>query len=306
VPQAPYVFISYSQDSDEHVHRVTSYANWLRTNGVEAYVDKYEQSPPEGWALWCHEQVEKSEFVIVVCTETYERRVERKEEAPGIGRGATWEGAIISNEIYDATRGQTKFVPVVFDADDVEYVPFFLRSTSVYDLSDQESAESLYRRLTDQPEFVPAPLGEVQSFPQERLDQPVPVVPIPPPSATPAPPPPTAPEATPWLVDVIPGTWVVQIDSPVAPTTSMRLSLANGPAGPQFQAAAIIGPPGWTAQGTWQVLPGEQLALQGIQMMTMPFPQTGPWQVLNQFFSITQDELRGVTPMHESVIWRRE
>jgi hypothetical protein len=304
VPQTPYVFISYSQDSDAHVHRVTSYANWLRTNGVEAHVDKYEQSPPQGWALWCHEQVEKSEFVLVVCTATYERRVERKED-PGLGRGATWEGAIISNEIYDATRGQTKFVPVVFDAGDVEHVPFFLRSTSVYDLSDQESAESLYRRLTDQPEFVPPPLGEVQSFPQERLDQPIPVVPMPEPTVQQAPPP-TAAAVTPALMDVIEGTWVVQIDSPVFGTQTMQVSLENGPVGSQFQASAIIGPPGWTAQGMWQVLPGEQLALQGTQTMTMPFPQTGPWQALNQFFSITETELRGVTPMHESVIWRRQ
>ena len=87
------------------------------------------------------------------------------------------EGAIITGEIYDETQGQTKFIPAIFSSDDAQYVPFFLKGSSLYDLSDQDSLVDLYRRITNQPEYVPAALGEVMEFPQARLETPLEVVP---------------------------------------------------------------------------------------------------------------------------------
>src|SRR5438128_2618870 len=62
-----YVFISYSWDSEEHERRVYELAQWLRRSGVEAYIDKFETSPKEGWPTWCYPQIEKAKFVLVVC-----------------------------------------------------------------------------------------------------------------------------------------------------------------------------------------------------------------------------------------------
>jgi hypothetical protein len=306
VAQEPYVFISYSQESDEHVHRVLTLAQWLRHNGVDAYVDKFEQSPPEGWQLWCYQQVMKASYVLVVCTETYERRVLR-EESEGVGRGATWEGAIITNQIYDATHGQSKFIPVVFASDDIAHVPFFLDSSTVYEVSDERSLRALYRRITDQPEYVPAPLGEVIDFPQADLETARPVVPFPPPSAAgvPAPTPAPTPQRTARLADVIEGTWVVQIQT-VYGMQVMRITLTKGFLGRRnFEAVAVVGPPGWQATGDWEILPGEQLVLRGTQMLGQPFPQPALYQTFNQFFSITQSEMHGMSSAQEAVIWRR-
>lgn len=293
----------YSQESEDHIRRVLTLVQWLRSHGVDAYVDKFEQSPPQSCQLWCYEQLKKASYVLVVCTEEYERRILREEDE-GVGRGATWEGAIISSEIYDKTHGQSKYIPVVFSNDDVAHVPFFLTGSTFYNVGDEESLNDLYRRMTDQPEYVPAPLGEVMELPQDQLETQLPVVPIPPPAAAPSQPEASAqpePPAAVGLADVIEGEWAVQIQSPVLGTQVMRITMTPG----QFQASAMVGPPGWEATGTWQTLPGEQLVLQGVQVMTQPFPQQGPYQAFNQFFSITPSELHGTSGAQESVIWRR-
>jgi hypothetical protein len=83
---APRVFISYSHDSDEHRDRVLELANRLRADGIDAIIDQYVQSPREGWPGWCEAEIEKANFVLMVCTEIYLRRVRHKEER-GAGRG---------------------------------------------------------------------------------------------------------------------------------------------------------------------------------------------------------------------------
>ena len=60
---APRVFISYSHDSPEHKYRVLALSDRLRREGVDCSVDQYEQSPKEGWPLWCQRQVEQATFV---------------------------------------------------------------------------------------------------------------------------------------------------------------------------------------------------------------------------------------------------
>jgi hypothetical protein len=107
------VFISYSHDGPEHEERVLDLADRLREDGIDAEVDLYLQSPPEGWPAWCERQIENADFVLMVCTETYHRRV-RGEEEPGKGLGVVWEAAIIRQLLYDAGAVSTKFVPLLF------------------------------------------------------------------------------------------------------------------------------------------------------------------------------------------------
>jgi len=105
-PEHPKVFISYSHDSQEHVDRVLTLSDRLRADGIDCHIDQYEVSPPEGWAQWMVNQIEDADFVLVVCTEIYERRFRGREE-PSKGLGAQWEGAIITQEIYDAAAHNT-------------------------------------------------------------------------------------------------------------------------------------------------------------------------------------------------------
>lgn len=158
------VFVSYSHDSPGHVQRVLELANRLRSQGVDCHVDQYEVSPPEGWPAWMEDQIRSARFVLVVCTEVYARRVAGQEE-PGRGLGARWEGAIITQTLYDNGGRNDKFIPVVFKADDVATIPLFLRGATRYDLSTPAGYQDLYRHLTDQPRVIRPPLGAVEVLP---------------------------------------------------------------------------------------------------------------------------------------------
>jgi hypothetical protein len=122
VRAAPKVFISYSHDSREHEDRVLDLADRLRGGGIDAEIDQYEISPPEGWPAWCERQIKSAGFVLLVCTETYLRRV-NGEEAPGIGHGVLWEARIIRQLLYDAGSVSAKFVPVLFSDGSPSHIP---------------------------------------------------------------------------------------------------------------------------------------------------------------------------------------
>jgi SEFIR domain len=160
MPTAPRVFISYSHDSPPHMDRILDLSDALRAKGIDCSIDQYEQSPAEGWPQWCANQVKQSQFVLVACTETYQRRF-NGEEAPGTGLGGTWEGHIITQALYNAQGRNTKFLPICFSSDDREFVPEPLQSATLYQLPDQYDA--LYRHLTDQPLISKPPLGGIET-----------------------------------------------------------------------------------------------------------------------------------------------
>lgn len=154
------VFISYSHDTPEHNESVLRLAERLRANGVDCQLDQYEMSPDDGWSRWMMRQLESADFVLLICTEAYTRRVEGREE-PYRGLGAAWEGALITQGLYEKGGRNTKFIPIVFAHTNVRNIPVFLRPFTYYDLSSPGGYEALYRRLTGQPEIVPRELGEV-------------------------------------------------------------------------------------------------------------------------------------------------
>src|SRR4051794_34586018 len=112
-PSGPMVFISYSHDSPEHGERVLKLANRLRSERVNAAIDQYELAPPERWSLWMTRQIQDSDFVLLVCTKTYRRRVENR-ETPDKGFGVRWEGSLILNSLYDERTLNKKFIPILY------------------------------------------------------------------------------------------------------------------------------------------------------------------------------------------------
>jgi tetratricopeptide (TPR) repeat protein len=158
------IFISYSHDSPQHQERVLALADRLRADGIDATIDQYQSAPPEGWQLWMEKQIRDARFVLLICTETYYRRV-MKEEAAGKGRGVMWESTIINQHLYNSGVMNERFIPVVFEQEDRQYIPTPLQPTTDYDVGTDEGYEKLYRRLTDQPE-TPAPvLGKRRALP---------------------------------------------------------------------------------------------------------------------------------------------
>ncbi|MGE0129980.1 MAG: SUMF1/EgtB/PvdO family nonheme iron enzyme [Blastocatellales bacterium] len=162
-PTPPKVFISYSHDSHEHLDRVLALADRLRAEGIDCNLDQYEPAPAEGWPRWMDKQFKDADFILVVCTETYCRRFEGREEK-GKGLGVKWEGAIITDELYGNEAVNKRFIPVLFSADDAGHVPQRLQHFMRHLIAEQEGYEELYRRLTNQPRVVKPPLGKLRSF----------------------------------------------------------------------------------------------------------------------------------------------
>ena len=163
----PRVFLSYSHDSERHKQQVLALADRLRGGGIDARVDQYEMAPPEGWPRWMERQIVRARFVLVVCTETYKRRFLARERL-GSGRGATWEGAVITQELYDAQGRNEKFIPVVLAAGDESHLPIVLRGTTCYHLDRTDGYDELYRRLTGQPATPMPALGPLKPMPPLR------------------------------------------------------------------------------------------------------------------------------------------
>ena len=164
----PKVFISYSHDSQEHKDRVLSLADRLRSDGIDCNIDQYEESPAQGWPRWMLNQLEWADFVLVVCTERYNLRF-RGQEEPGKGRGVTWEGAVISQELYDAQVKSTKFIPVIFSSADEVHIPIVISGFSRYKLDSKDGYNNLYRRLSNQHDTPKPELGKLKKLtPRDR------------------------------------------------------------------------------------------------------------------------------------------
>ena len=164
------VFISYSHDSPEHSDRVLALSDRLRgplLGGIDAWIDQYEESPTEGWPRWMTKQIKDAGYVLVVCTATYQGRFD-DEEVVGKGKGAKWESANITLDLYEKESQNDKFIPIIFSHSDVAHIPLTLRGATHYNVSDDDEYEKLYRRLTGQ-KFITAPsLGKVQAMPRRN------------------------------------------------------------------------------------------------------------------------------------------
>ncbi|MEO0407487.1 MAG: COR domain-containing protein [Cyanobacteria bacterium P01_A01_bin.135] len=166
------VFISYSWDSEPHKQKVLTLSNQLRAHGIDCQIDRYQQNPPENWYRWMMNQIEESEYVLVVCSKGYERRY-RNKEARGQGKGVTWEGGLSIEALYTGQGLNEKYIPVLLSAEAEPHIPPGLKGYTVYQLFDEAAYrpdqpgpyQDLLRYLTSQPAYSPPALGTVPELP---------------------------------------------------------------------------------------------------------------------------------------------
>jgi CheY-like chemotaxis protein len=155
----PKVFVSYSHDSEEHCRYVLEVANRLRSDGIDAWIDRYVTAPIEGWPRWMLKQIQEADFVLLVCTATYRRRFEGQ-EAEGTGRGAVYEGMLVTQILYEASTKSRKFITLLPEHEPESSVPLFLLPFARYRYP--SDYENLYGHLTEQPELIAPPLGKLR------------------------------------------------------------------------------------------------------------------------------------------------
>jgi hypothetical protein len=166
MPKSSRVLISYSHDSPEHQARVLALATRLVTEGIDVRLDQWVIDPEGGWPLWTERQISDADFVLLVCTNIYRKRVERPDEVEG-GAGAFWEANLIRKRLYDGKGVNGRFIPVFYGASGYTAIPEMLEGSSYYQIDTPDGYIALYRRLTDQPAIERPELGSLVVLPRK-------------------------------------------------------------------------------------------------------------------------------------------
>jgi hypothetical protein len=114
--------------------------------------------------MWMDREIQKADFVALVCTETYQRRVEGREE-PGKGRGVLWEAKLIYNHLYVADNAVQRFIPILLEGGVLSSVPWPLRGLAYYTVNIPEGYEDFFKHLTNQPSHEKPTLGRLRALP---------------------------------------------------------------------------------------------------------------------------------------------
>lgn len=123
------VFISYAWESDAFRAQVKALRDYLLANGV-AVVSDFDHAikPPElGWAVWMQQSIQDAAVVLVVCSASYKPRFEKR-AASTSGKGVAWEGAVITQDLYNAAQRNNKFFPVFPDPFNFDHCPMALEA----------------------------------------------------------------------------------------------------------------------------------------------------------------------------------
>lgn len=170
VPRPIRVFVSYAHDASirGHRERALQLAESLRKRGVMSYIDRWVEHEPISWPRWMADQIRDADIVLCLASPIYKARCEQLGD-PSIGRGAQWEGALITDAMYsNIVEAPSKFISVLLDGAKPEHIPDVLRpfGFTYYTWADgPDDDETLYRRITGQPLLTPPPLGPMVIYP---------------------------------------------------------------------------------------------------------------------------------------------
>lgn len=146
------VFISYCHESGEHDSQVRTLAHRLRREGIECVVDQdHQQEPSEGWVRWTLQHLRVSDFVLVVCTEAYDRHAQRNEPPEKGGEAARFEPVLTYQYLAFDEAIREKLIPVVFQEEDFAFVPRPLQPLPSYNVGAKSGYAALRSRLIGQP-----------------------------------------------------------------------------------------------------------------------------------------------------------
>ncbi len=132
------VFISYTWDNQSHQAWVLTFANRLRTDGINARVDQLHLRLGDRSPQFMEASVRDSEYVLVICTEAYKQKFDARRG------GAGYEGHIITAEMV-TEKGQGKFIPVLRQGTWETAVPTAL--TGIFGVDFRSNSEAEYTKL---------------------------------------------------------------------------------------------------------------------------------------------------------------
>ncbi|MHC4443844.1 MAG: toll/interleukin-1 receptor domain-containing protein [Planctomycetota bacterium] len=143
---SPIVFVSYTHDSPQNTKRVLELSDRLREDGINVILDQYLDYPPKNWSQWVGQQIKQADFVLLICTEKYYGHVMGKEQTD-THKTIMWEADLIAKPISWATPWDDKFIPVLFDYGDGQYIPDPMEKVMYYPVHSKQGYEALCRHL---------------------------------------------------------------------------------------------------------------------------------------------------------------
>ncbi len=160
----PKVFISYSHQDSAYEDKVLDFSNKLRSEGIDANVDLYEEAPSEGWPRWMENQIRESDYVLVLCSKSYYDKFYSDQK----GKGVTWEISIMYQYLYDAKTETKKFIPIFFEASEEQYIPTPIKSFTYYNVGTSDGYDKLYWRLRGINKTEKPQLGKLRPLPEKE------------------------------------------------------------------------------------------------------------------------------------------
>lgn len=162
------VFISYSQDSTNHMDWVKKLADYLQTRGIRVILDQYHLNAGKNMTLFMETSIESADKVLIILTPEY------KAKSDGRNAGVGYEYSMISSELFDIQNNNTKFIPVLRSGGKQSSLPIFLKQFIYVDMRDDTlfdvNAFKLLREILDSPEIVQPPLGEIPDLQSSAVD----------------------------------------------------------------------------------------------------------------------------------------
>ena len=140
------VFLQYARIDKEYDATVLALATRLCGDGIKAILDVMETDFPQGIPQWIREQIDNSDYILIICSAANERRF-KKEEISGKGLGATYEGHLIQQKLYNTGVRNSQFLPVILREEDQQFVPEILQAFTCYRLYEPMGYQELLLRL---------------------------------------------------------------------------------------------------------------------------------------------------------------
>ena len=122
----PRVFLSYAHESDAHKADVHRLHDLLAAAGVTPVMDAFYASTVKDWPLWCREQIDLADWVLVIASAAYKLRADSPEQLPeDEGRGVYWEARYIRDIVYNNRERASKILPVLLPDESAIHFPNF-------------------------------------------------------------------------------------------------------------------------------------------------------------------------------------
>jgi hypothetical protein len=270
------IFISYSRMDREFVDELIGQ---VENRGFDVWVDRKDIGGGKEWRAAISQAISECSFFMLVLSPN------------------SVDSRKVTQEVSLADEQGRKIIPIRYQQCEVPHELNLqlagLQWIDFVENSNEDAMEQLFRALGEKAASKPRqrPAGSSRNQP----------VPSSFPAVNPA-----APAASPFqpagaasLAHILPGTWQVQIMTPLGVMGTLTVEL--NPAG-VFQGQ-LMKPTGMTAvQGQWQITPMNQIVMQGQETNGFMFL---PYAVMIQIQQVLPNQLSGTSIAGEQVVWQK-